>query len=390
MQQRRIALADAFKRNEPTDRGVARPFASTHALVGERGRGATANPSGRFEAEERVVRDRNWDFADTGWPGDSEGLPPFRTTVTPERTRSVLTRNASPDIPFDRSLNPYRGCEHGCIYCYARPTHEYLGLSAGIDFETRLFAKPEAAALLKQELARPGYRCQVVAMGTNTDPYQPIERRLEITRRILEVMSDCDHPVGMVTKSHGIVRDLDIWSALAARRLAQVHISVTTLDTDLARAMEPRAATPRRRLEAVRRLAAAGVPTGIMVAPVIPGLNDTEMEAILEEAAEAGATTAGKTLLHLPRGVMALFRAWLYKHCPQRAHHVLALVRDTRGGRLNDSRFHYRMSGSGAYAAMLDRRFRIACRRFGLNQNRVSLDTTRFRPPRANGQLVMF
>ena len=355
-----------------------------------RGRGATANPSGRFEAEARVLADADWDFADTGWPGDPDDVvPPLRTTVTRERARSVLTRNVSPDIPFDRSLNPYRGCEHGCIYCYARPSHEFLGLSAGVDFETRLFAKPDADALLRRELTRPSYRCKPIAMGTNTDPYQPIERRLEITRRVLEVLLECYHPVGVVTKSAGIVRDLDVWSALASKRLAQVHVSVTTLDPALARAMEPRAASPRLRLKAIRQLADAGVPVGVMVAPIIPGLTDNELEAILQASAEAGATTAAKILLRLPLGVKDLFRSWLREHRPERAAHVMALVRDSRGGRDNDPRFHHRMSGLGPYAKMLDQRFRLACRRLGLNAHRVSLDTNRFRPPGAHGQLAL-
>ncbi|MDA1132970.1 MAG: PA0069 family radical SAM protein [Proteobacteria bacterium] len=360
-----------------------------------RGRGATANPSGRFERERRVAADETWDFADGDWGADDGGADEvggaakMRTTVTADASKTVLVRQTSPDIPFDRSINPYRGCEHGCVYCFARPSHEFLGLSAGLDFETRLFAKPDAAAVLRRELAARSYRCATIAMGTNTDPYQPVERRLRITRQILELLLDCRHPVAMVTKSAGIVRDLGLWSELAARRLGMVHVSVTTLDAKLARDLEPRAATPAKRLEAISRLADAGVPVGVMVAPVIPGLNDTEMEAILAAAKEAGATAAGKVLLRLPHGVAELFRAWLAEHRPERAARVMALVRDTRGGRDNEPRFHRRMTGSGAYAAMLDQRFRHAAARLGLGAKAAKLDTTRFRPPPRDGQLPL-
>ena len=353
-----------------------------------RGRGAGANPSGRYDREARVAADENWDFADSGWPADGEGgeygedsLPPLRTTVTRDAARSVIARNASPDIGFDQSINPYRGCEHGCVYCYARPSHEYLGLSAGLDFETRLFAKPEAAELLRHELSSPKYACKVIALGTNTDPYQPVERRLGITRSILEVLDACDHPVGIVTKSAGVVRDVDILARMAKRNLAAVNLSVTTLDRKLARAMEPRAASPGKRLEAMRTLADAGVPVGAMVAPVIPGLNDSEMEAILEACAAAGATRASKVVVRLPHGVKDLFKAWLAEHVPARAGHVMTLIREVRGGRENDPRFGTRHTGTGAYAEMLDGRFRAACRRMGLNGDKVVLDTTRFRPP---------
>ena len=366
----------------------ARPLVLA-APASRQGREAPGNPSGRFEAQSRVAAHAEWDFADTGWPGDEDAdLPPLHTTVTRDSARSVLTRNDSPDVPFDQSVNPYRGCEHGCVYCFARPSHEFLGLSAGLEFETRLFAKPDAAAILRRELARPGYRCRPIAMGTNTDPYQPVERRLGITRAILELLSACGHPVSMVTKSHGVVRDLDVWSSLASRGLAQVYLSVTTLDRELARTMEPRAATPARRLDAVRALADAGVPVGVMIAPVIPALNDSELEPILEAAA-AGATTAAKVLLRLPLGVKDLFRGWLDEHRPERAKHVMSLLRSMRGGRDNEPRLHARMRGTGPYAAMLDQRFRTACRRLGLNREKAVLDTSRFRPPAPEGQLSL-
>jgi DNA repair photolyase len=341
-----------------------------------KGRGAVSNGAGRFEAHERLAVDDGWDIDDD--------LPPLRTTVTDEVTRSVLSWNDSPDIPFDRSINPYKGCEHGCVYCYARPTHAYLGLSPGLDFETRLFAKPDAAAVLARELSRPGYRCRPVMLGGNTDPYQPIEQERRITRSILQVLSDFNHPVTIATKSALVARDIDILSAMAERGLAAVGVSVTTLDRDLARRMEPRAAAPLKRLDTISRLSDAGIPVAVMAAPMIPFLNDAELESILEAAALAGATSATYIFLRLPRELKELFSEWLEAHAPGKARHVLNMVRESRGGRLYSSDFSTRMSGTGPYADMLARRFQLACRRLGLNRVRGALgglDTTQFRPP---------
>ena len=349
-----------------------------------KGRGAVTNRSGRFEPETRHA-------IDDGWARDDDDAPPLRTTLTRDASRTIIARNESPDVPFDRSINPYRGCEHGCIYCFARPTHAFLGLSPGLDFESRLFYKPDAARLLEAELRRPGYRCGVIAMGTNTDPYQPIEREHRITRQVLEVLAAFDHPVGIVTKSALVVRDLDILAPMAAKGLAQVCVSVTTLDRALARRLEPRAATPERRLATIRELSAAGVPTGVMAAPMIPALNDAELEAILERAAGAGAATADYLLLRLPLEIADLFREWLDSHVPLRADHVMSLIRDTHNGREYDSTFGRRMRGTGSYAALLKARFEVACRRLGLNRERFVLETSLFRPPmRAGDQFDMF
>jgi DNA repair photolyase len=348
-----------------------------------KGRGAVTNRDGRFEryAHEAV---------DDGWTREEE-LPALRTTVTVDATRTIIARNQSPDVPFDRSINPYRGCEHGCIYCFARPTHAFLGLSPGLDFETRLLHKPDAAKLLETELRNPRYRCAVIAMGTNTDPYQPVERHYATTRSILEVLSAFNHPVGIVTKSALVARDLDILAPMAARNLAHVFVSVTTLDRALARRMEPRAATPQRRLETVRALADAGVRTGVMVAPIIPGLTDPEMEAILEAAAAAGATHAGYVLLRLPLEIKDLFEEWLAAHEPLKAKRVLNLLRGMRGGKLYTSEFGERMRGAGAYADLIEDRFARATARLGFNRSRFRLDTTQFSPPqRAGDQLDLF
>jgi len=350
-----------------------------------KGRGAASNDSGRFEAERRVAFDDGWGSAD-------EEPVPLTTTLTVDSTRTIIARNDSPDIGFDRSINPYRGCEHGCIYCYARPSHAYLGLSPGLDFESRLFYKPDAATLLAAELSKKGYYCRPIALGSNTDPYQPVERRLGITRAILQVLRDFGHPVTIVSKSALIQRDLDILGEMAKDRLASVTISVTTLDRTLARRMEPRAPTPERRLETIAALAAAGVPTGVLSAPMIPALNDSEMEQILEQARAAGATSAGYTLLRLPLELKALFKEWLEEHFPDRAAHVLSLVAQTHGGRLYDSAWSKRMTGTGPYADMLRLRFDRACRELHFNQRTTqSLDTTRFRPPPQKGdQLALF
>ena len=354
--------------------------AETLALGERRGRGALTNVSGRFEAERRIRADSRFDFAADAAAPD-EPPPPLATTVTAEACRTIITRNRSPDLGFDRSINAYRGCEHGCAYCYARPTHAYLGLSPGLDFESRLFAKPDAARALERELSHPGYECRMIALGTNTDPYQPIERQLEITRQILEVLAAANHPVGITTKSALVERDLDILGPMAERNLVRVFLSVTTLDRRLARRMEPRASTPAKRLETIRALAEAGIPAGVMVAPVIPGLTDSEMERILEAAAWAGAEAAAYVLLRLPLEVKDLFREWLRENEPLRAGRVMTLVRQTRDGKLNDSTFHLRGRGRGAYADLIARRFRLATRRLGLNAEQRTLDTSAFRPP---------
>ncbi len=355
-------------------------------MIGPRkGRGAASNDSSRFDAERRVSFDDGWGTA------DAEPLP-LATTLSVDATRTIIARNDSPDIGFDRSINPYRGCEHGCIYCYARPSHAYLGLSPGLDFESRLFYKPQAAALLAAELRKKGYVCRPIALGSNTDPYQPVERRLGVTRAILEVLRDFRHPVTIVTKSALIRRDLDILGEMAKARLAIATISVTTLDRALARRMEPRAATPERRLETIAALAAAGVPTAVLSAPMIPALNDSEMEQVLEHARAAGAVAAGYTLLRLPLELKALFREWLETHFPDKAAHVLSLVAQTHGGRLYDSAWSKRMTGAGPYADMLRLRFDRACRRLGFDPRTTKpLDATRFRPPPQTGdQLNLF
>ncbi len=342
-----------------------------------RGRGAGMNPSGRFENQERVAFDDGW--------ATLEEMPPFRTEVQVEKPRTVITRNESPDIPFDRSINPYRGCEHGCIYCFARPTHSYMGLSAGLDFEAKLFAKPDAPRLLERELAKPGYKPRTLAIGTNTDPYQPIEREWRIMRQILEVLDKANHPVAIVTKSALILRDLDILSSMAERGLAKVAISVTTLDRKLARSMEPRASTPSRRLEAIRGLSQAGVPTGVLVAPVIPALNDHEIERVLDSAKAAGATEAGYVLLRLPYEVSPLFRDWLLQNYPDRYRHVMSLVRSMRGGKDYDAEFGKRMKGAGPYAWQISRRFEMATKRLGMIRRSMHLRDDLFTPPDGSG-----
>jgi len=348
-----------------------------------RGRGTVSNASGRFEPIARVA-------FDDGWQGLDE-LPPFKTSVTVDSTRKIITHNESPDISFDRSINPYRGCEHGCVYCFARPTHAYLGLSPGLDFESRLFMKPNAPELLERELSAPGYVPKVIAIGTNTDPYQPIERRYKIMRGILEVLDRAGHPVGIVTKSALVLRDLDILARMAQRDLVKVAISVTTLDPKLARVMEPRAATPPRRLEALRQLVEAGIPTSAMVAPVIPAINDAEIERILEAVAATGVRNAGYVLLRLPLEIRDLFSEWLKENFPDRHDHVFKLVRDTRGGKDYDSAWGKRMTGSGPVAWMIGRRFEVACERLGFNTSKRKVTTEHFRPPRpASDQLALF
>jgi DNA repair photolyase len=348
-----------------------------------RGRGAVTNASGRYEPHAKVAFDDGWQSL--------EELPPFKTYVTEERARKIISRNESPDIGFDRSINPYRGCEHGCIYCYARPTHAYQGLSPGLDFESRLFVKPDAPELLVRELSDPAYRPRTIAMGTNTDPYQPIEKKWQVTRRILEVLRDAGHPVGIVTKSALVTRDIDILAEMAKRNLAKVAVSITTLDHKLARAMEPRAATPQRRLATLRALSNAGIPTAVMVAPIIPAINDAEIERILDAAAAAGVQGAGYVTLKMPFEIKDLFREWLREHFPDKEKHVISLVRDLHGGKDYDSTWGQRQTGSGPYAWSIGRRFELACERLGLNKKRSKLTTAHFHPPLANRkQLDLF
>lgn len=342
-----------------------------------RGRGAGLNPSGRFEPTERTTFDDGW--------ATLEDMPPFRTEVQVEKPRSVISRNESPDIPFDRSLNPYRGCEHGCIYCFARPTHSYMGLSAGLDFEAKLFAKPDAPKLLERELSKPGYKPRTLAIGTNTDPYQPIEREWRIMRQVLEVLNKANHPVAIVTKSALIMRDIDILASMAERGLAKVAVSVTTLDRKLARSMEPRASTPSRRLEAVKALSQAGIPTGVLMAPVIPALNDHEIERVLDSAKAAGAVEAGYVILRLPLEVSPLFRDWLLQNYPDRYRHVMSLVRSMRGGKDYDAEFGKRMKGAGPYAWQISRRFEMATKRLGLVRRSMQLRDDLFVPPNNSG-----
>jgi DNA repair photolyase len=348
-----------------------------------RGRGAASNASGRYES---LVAES----FDDGWPPD-EAAPALRTTLTAEAARAIITRNDSPDIPFDQSINPYRGCEHGCIYCYARPAHAYMGLSPGLDFESKLFFKPDSAALLEQELSRSRYKPKTIHIGGNTDPYQPVERRLEVTRGIIAVLARFRHPFSIITKSALICRDIDLLAPLGVAGLARAAVSVTTLDRGLARVMEPRAATPERRLDAVRRLADAGVPTTVMFAPVIPGLNDHELEAVLARAAAAGASGAGYVALRLPLEIKDLFEEWLAEKVPDRARRVMSLIRQMRGGKANDPRFGQRMRGEGPFADLLAQRFAAAKRRVGLDRTLPPLDVSQFSvPPRAGDQIDLF
>jgi DNA repair photolyase len=350
-----------------------------------RGRGTAQNPAVRFDRESREAFDDGWDL-----PEDN---PPPRTQLIRDATRTIIARNDSPDLGFDRSINPYRGCEHGCIYCFARPSHAYLGYSPGLDFETKIVFKPEAARLLEKELSRNGYKCEPIVLGSNTDPYQPVERTLTLTRGILEVLERFNHPVSIVTKSAGVLRDADILGRMAAKNLARVYLSITTLNPTLARAMEPRAASPARRLAAITGLKAAGIPTGVLACPMIPGLNDSELESILDAAAQAGATSAGSLLLRLPHELGALFTDWLNTHLPDRAAHVLSLIRQSRAGNLNDSNFHTRFKGSGPYAELLAKRFARAAKQHGLTAEKPPLTTTLFAVPNtrpAETQLSLF
>ena len=364
------------------------PLKTTAGNHGEavKGRGAPSNIEGRFEAWAR-------EGADDGWfqePEDEAKRP--KTVVAIEHAKSIITRNDSPDVPFTQSINPYRGCENGCSYCFARPTHAYLGLSPGLDFETRLYAKTNAAELLREELAKPSYRCDPIAIGVNTDAYQPIERTQRVTRAILEVAHETHHPVSLITKSALIERDLDLLAPMARDGLVSVTVSVTTLDSQISRYMEPRASAPARRLLAVARLAQAGIPVGVNVAPVIPFLTDAELEPILEAAAGAGARRAGYLLVRLPWEVKDLFKAWLEEHFPLKADHVMARIHEMRAGRDNDPSFGTRMTGTGLFAELLRQRFDKACRRLGLDgeDRRFTLDCTRFRAPSTRGQGNLF
>jgi DNA repair photolyase len=352
--------------------------------VPTKGRGATANPEGRFESQAREAYDDGW--------FDEHEARRVETCVTEERVKSIISRNDSPDVPFSQSINPYRGCEHGCIYCYARPSHAYLGLSPGLDFETRLFAKVNAAEVLREELAAPRYRCELIALGANTDPYQPVERRYGITRSVLEVLAECRHPVGIVTKNALIERDIDLLAPMAELGLAEVFVSINCLDHEIARRLEPRCTAPSRRLETVRRLSSAGIPVGVLVAPTIPFLTDDHVERVLDAARQAGACKASYVVMRLPYEIKDLFRSWLEHHFPLKAAHVMSRVQSMRGGRDNDSEFGHRMRGTGEFAELLSTRFRLACKRLGYDgEMRYSrLDTTRFRPPPRHGQLSLF
>lgn len=350
-----------------------------------KGRGALSNPANRFAPT-------HGEPVDDGWYQEA---PPERvlTELRVDASRNVISRNDSPDIPFEQSINPFRGCEHGCVFCYARPTHAFLDLSPGLDFETRLVVKPDAARLLRAELARPGYRCRHIMLGANTDPYQPVERELRITRSLLQVLSETQHPVAITTRSTLVLRDLDLLGPMGRAGLAMVCLSITTFDADLKRRLEPRSAASAARLQVMRELVAAGVPVGVIAAPMIPAVNDSELEEILRRSAEAGATRAACTLLRLPLEVAELFREWLQTHMPERAAHVMSLLRSARGGRDNDPAFGQRMKGQGAWAQLLRDRFHLACRRYGLASDREPrLDASRFRPPvapRSDGQMEL-
>ena len=371
----------AFKASDLPD--ATAPVATPR--LARSGRGATLNPKVRFDRQETSPFDDGWETLTSEF-GE---LPRLPTTLTRDSSKSAISWNSSPDLGFDRALNAYRGCEHGCIYCYARPTHAYLGYSPGLDFETKLIFKPEIADLLEKELRKPGYTPRTLALGSNTDPYQPVERTLKLTRAVLEVLNRFNHPVSIVTKSAGVLRDIDILSAMAQRNLARVYISVTTLDAGLARIMEPRAATPARRLHAIGELTRAGIPVGVLAAPMIPGLTDTELEKILEAAARAGARHGGYILLRLPHELRQLFEDWLHTNFPDRAKHVLSLIRETRSGALSDARYHHRFSGEGIYADLLLRRFTRAARQWGLDEAREGLDCSQFAlPPGATAAAI--
>jgi DNA repair photolyase len=391
-QARPSARTQALKRHEAEPRSASLRVAPVDPLahVGNRvdpdrrrGRGATINPGGRYEPAERIDEDDGW--------GSLGELPPFKTEISVEKPRTIITRNDSPDISFDRSINPYRGCEHGCVYCFARPSHAYLGLSPGLDFESKLTAKPDAAALLEKELSSASYQPRTIAIGTNTDAYQPVERKLRIMRQILEVLAKFNHPVGIVTKSALVQRDIDILAPMAAKGLAKVALSVTTLDPKLARTMEPRAASPAKRIETIKRLTEAGIPVTVLVAPIIPAINEHEIERILDAAKAAGAREAGYVLLRLPLEVKDIVQDWLVTHHPDKMRHVVSLIRSTRGGKDYDAAWGQRQVGSGPYAWMIGRRFEMAAERLGFNGSRLRLRTDLFlRPEKEKAQLSLF
>ena len=342
-----------------------------------RGRGAGINRTGRFEKKVKEIFDDGWQSVDD--------LPPFKTEVQTEKPKKIITHNNSPDISFDRSINPYRGCEHGCVYCFARPTHAYMGLSPGLDFETKLFAKPNAGELLEKELSAPNYEPRTIAIGTNTDPYQPIERNMQIMRDILEVLIRANHPVGIVTKSALVLRDLDLLTQLAEQNLVKVALSITTLDNKLHRAMEPRASAPQKRLDSIQKLNESKIPVTVMVAPIIPALNDSEIESILEKSRAAGASEAGFVMLRLPLELKEIFSDWLKRHYPDRHNHVISLMRSMRGGKDYDSEWGVRMRGSGPYAELIGNRFALAAKKFGFKKQRLKLDTSQFKSPKNFG-----
>jgi DNA repair photolyase len=382
----------------------AQPLLPERALKAQKGRGAVSNLQGRHEVHGRENFDDGWSHVDDE-TGEKQEPPTWKTAVTEEHAKSILTRNASPDIPFNVSLNPYRGCEHGCIYCFARPTHSYLGLSPGLDFESRIFAKANAPELLRRELAKPSYMPEPIALGVNTDAYQPCERELRLTRRVLEVLHECEHPVALITKSSLIERDIDLLASMAAKRQAVAAITITTLDSEVARTLEPRATTPARRLRTIRTLTEAGIPVGVSIAPVIPFVTEPDLERVLAAAVEAGAVGASYIVLRLPWEVSPLFQQWLEAHFPDRAQRVMNRVRDMRGGKEYDSSFGKRMHGEGVWAQLIEQRFQKAADRLGVGaraRNFHSLDASRFRrptlaplcaaakPSNANGQLDLF
>ena len=358
----------------------AQPGADAHRLGASRhkGRGALSNVSGRYELQQRSAEDDGW--------GILEMVPALKTHITRERPRTIITRNDSPDISFDRSINPYRGCEHGCSYCFARPTHANMGLSPGLDFESKLFVKMGVPAILERELAAPHYQPKTIAIGTNTDPYQPIERTERVTRQVLEILARTNHPVGIVTKSALVLRDLDLLAPMAAKGLVKVALSITTLDADLARRLEPRASAPERRLHAVEELAKAGVPVTVMVAPIIPTINDAEIETILTRASALGAREAGYVMLRLPSELREIFQEWLLAHFPDKHSHVMSLVQSTRGGKTYDAAWGQRMTGTGPYAWTIGRRFEIAMAKNGFAKTRSALRTDLFVPPARVGE----
>jgi DNA repair photolyase len=394
LQARPSARTQPLKRRDAEPGSVSAPMRLTPvdplAHIGSqidperrRGRGATINPGGRYEAEQRISEDDGW--------GSLGELPPFKTEVSVEKPRTIITRNDSPDISFDRSINPYRGCEHGCVYCFARPSHAYLGLSPGLDFESKLTAKPDAALLLEKELSSPSYQPRTIAIGTNTDAYQPIEKKLRIMRSILEVLAKFNHPVGIVTKSALVQRDIDILAPMAAKGLVKVALSVTTLDPKLSRNMEPRAAAPAKRIETIRKLSEAGIPVTVLVAPIVPAINEHEIERILDAAKAAGAREAGYVLLRLPLEVKDIVQDWLVTHHPDKMRHVVSLIRSTRGGKDYDAAWGQRQVGSGPYAWMIGRRFEMAAERLGFNSARLRVRTDLFvRPEKEKAQLSLF